>query len=205
MSAPSQEPVTAVFERSVRAGSEARYEDWLTGIAQAAARAPGSQGTTILQPTEAGSEYVAIAQFESRESLDAWLGSAERERWMSRLRGVEVGHEEVSTLAGMERWFPLDRSARAHPPRYKTAALVLLGLYPLVLVLDVVLGPSLSSLPRPVGLLASLSVSVSIMVWGVLPWLTRVFAEWLHSRGSRQARPPGGPHGGQAVESLPAG
>ncbi len=192
-SATSHAPVTAVFERRVRAGSEARYEDWLAGIARAAARSPGSQGTTILRPTEGGSEYVAIAQFESAESLEAWLESAERERWMSRLRDVEVWREDVATLAGMERWFTLERGARAQPPRYKTAALVLLGLSPLVLALDVVLGPLLSNLPRPVGLLASLLVSVSIMVWGVLPWLTRVFGGWLHPRASHGAVPSGAP------------
>ena len=79
MKGVSQSPVATVFKRRVRAGSEARYEDWLTGIGQAVMRFPGSQGTTILLPTEEGSEYVAITQFESTESLEAWLGSADRE------------------------------------------------------------------------------------------------------------------------------
>lgn len=182
MNGVSQAPVTTVFKRRVRAGSEARYEDWLTGIARAAARFPGNQGTTILRPTERGSEYVAITQFETKESLVAWLRSADRASWMSELRAIGVCHEDVSTLVGMERWFTLSQSARAGPPRYKMAALVLLGLYPLLLVLDVLLGPLLSDLPRPVGLLASLLVSVSTMVGFVLPWLTRVFDRWLRNQ-----------------------
>ncbi len=181
MNGASQAPVTTVFKRRVRAGSEARYEDWLTGIAKAAARVPGSQGTTILRPNEGESEYVAITQFESTASLEAWLGSADRESWMSRLRAIDICHEEVSTLSGMARWFTLPHRARALPPRYKRAALVLLGLYPLVLLLDAVLGPLLSGLPRPVGVLASLLVSVPIMVWGVMPGLTRVFGGWLRT------------------------
>ncbi len=202
-----RDPVTAIFARRVRAGSESRYEEWLAGIAQAAARVPGSLGTTILRPGDAprrgkrdgpgdgqsdgegdaradganaaGGEYVAITQFDGAPALDAWLGSAERALWMSRLDAIDVCREDVTTLAGMERWFTLARNDRALPPRYKTAALVLLGLYPLVLALDVLLGPLLSGLPRPVALLVSLVVSVSIMVWWVLPWLTRVFARWL--------------------------
>lgn len=170
----------AVFNRGIRAGSEARYEDWLTGIARAAARSPGSQGTTILRPTEGSSEYVAITQFETTESLDTWLSSADRASWMSRLRAIDVCRTDASTLAGMERWLTLPPRTSALPPRYKTAALVLLGLYPLILVLDVVLGPLLSDLPRPVRLLASLLVSVPTMVGVVLPWLTRVFGGWLH-------------------------
>lgn len=202
-----RDPVTAIFARRVRAGSESRYEDWLTGIAQAAARVPGSLGTTILRrgdapgggpgdgpgdrqgdgerdargdaANEASGEYVAIAQFDGAPALDAWLASEERALWMSRLDAIDVCREDVSTLAGMERWFTPARDDRALPPRYKTAALVLLGLYPLVLALDVVLGPLLSGLPRPAALLLSLVVSVSIMVWWVLPWLTRVFQGWL--------------------------
>ena len=185
MKLSSPDPVSTIFSHRVRAGSEAHYEDWLAGIVQAAARSPGSQGTTLLRLTERGAEYLAITQFESLEALNAWLGSVERESWLSRLRAIDVCHEDVSTVAGMERWSPLPRVARALPPRHKTAALVLLGLYPLVLVLDVVLGPHLSSLPRPVRLLASLLVSVPIMVGSVLPWLTRVFDGWLHSEEAR--------------------
>lgn len=205
MKGASQAPVTTVFKHRVRAGSEARYEDWLSGRAQAAARFPGSQGTTILRPTEGGSEYVVITQFDSTESLEAWLGSADRESWMSRLRAIDICQEDVSTLAGMERWFTLSHSASALPPRYKTAALVLLGLYPLVLVLDVVLGPLLADLPRPVGLLASLSVSVSTMVGSVLPWLTRVFGGWLHPCASRESLPAGAPQRVPTAGSPPAG
>ena len=43
---------------------------------------------------------------------------------MSRLRAIDLCHEDISTLAGMVRWMTLSDSARALPPRYKTAALV---------------------------------------------------------------------------------
>lgn len=182
MNGASQAPLATVFRRRVRVGFEARYEEWLAGIARAAARSPGNQGTTILRPSEEAGEYVAITQFDSAESLGAWLESTDRASWLSRLEAIDVCRENVVTLAGMERWLTLPPGRPDLPPRYKTAALVLLGLYPLLLVLDVVLGPRLAELPRPVGLLASLLVSVSIMVGFVLPWLTRVFGGWLHPR-----------------------
>ena len=78
------------------------------------------------------------------------------------------------------------------PPRYKTALLILLGLYPLVLVLDVVLSPLLDGLPGPVQVLLSLMVSVAMMVWIVLPRLTQLFSGWLHPgwhRGSEREAP----------------
>lgn len=204
MKRASQAPVTTVFKRRVHAGSEGRYEDWLTGISQTAARFPGSQGTTILRPAERGYEYVVITQFESTESLEAWLGSADRESWMSKLGAIDICDEDVSTLAGMERWLTLSPSPGALPPRYKTAALVLLGLYPLVLVLDVALGPLLSDLPGPVGFLISLLVSVATMVWSVLPWLTRVFHGWLHPGAAQQALSAVAPHRVPTAGSPPA-
>ena len=91
------------------------------------------------------------------------------------------------SLAGMERWFTLpDRGATRLPPRYKTATLILLGLYPLVLLLNLVLSPVLVGLPSQLQVLVSLVVSVALMVWIVLPWLTRLFSGWLHPN----ARPP---------------
>ena len=121
------------------------------------------------------------------------------------LTDIDLCHEDVSTLAGMERWFTRSPSRLAPPPRYKTAALILLGLYPLLLFLDLVLGPRLSELPRPLGLLASLSVSVPLMVWIVLPWLTGVFRGWLHPRATREVPPEDAPGPAPPVESSPRG
>lgn len=195
MKPDSTAPVATIFARQVRAGLEPRYEEWLDGIAQATSRFAGSQGTTILRPKEGREEYIAIAQFDTAENLERWLESDERERWLGKLRSIDVCREEVLSLAGMERWFTLPGwGSRAMPPRYKTAFLILLGLYPLVLLLDLVLGPLLVGLPKPLRLLASQIVSIAIMVWIVLPWLTRTFSAWLHpsrqtDTGSAKSRP----------------
>lgn len=185
---PADAPVTTVYRRTVRSGSEDCYEEWLAGIAAAAGASRGSLGTTLLRPSAGESEYVAIARFDGAASLAAWLASADRQRWMSRLREIEIRREDVETLPGTEWWFTLPAGAGAPPPRHKTAALVLLGLYPLVLSLDVVLGPLLSALPRPMAQLVSLVVSVSAMVGFVLPLLTRVFHQWLQPRSAGATR-----------------
>ncbi len=196
-------PVTTIFAREVRAGFEVRYEEWLAGISRTSSRFMGHQGTTILRPAEGRDEYIAITQFDSAENLELWLRSTERESWLAKLRSIDVCREEVLSLAGMERWFTLPgRGATGLPPRYKTATLVLLGLYPLVLLLSLVLNPVLSGFPRPLKVLASLVVSVAIMVWIVLPWLTRLFSGWLHPRGDPRSSMPAGshPHGAPLPE-----
>jgi antibiotic biosynthesis monooxygenase (ABM) superfamily enzyme len=178
--------VATVFAREIRPGREPDYEAWLDGIARASSAFPGSHGTTILRPGEGRPEYIAISHFDSQDGLDRWLASDERARWLEGLDAIDVCRERVLSLAGMERWFTLSGDgAPGMPARYKTAALVLLGLYPTVLVLNAVLGPLLADLPGPLRVLVSLVVSVATMVWFVLPWLTRVFAGWLQPRTKR--------------------
>jgi antibiotic biosynthesis monooxygenase (ABM) superfamily enzyme len=176
-------PVTTVFSRVVRLGHEDQYEDWLAGISRTSSDFAGSRGTTILRPADGREEYVAIMQFDTQHQVDSWLESAERASWLRKLGAIGICHEEVMSLVGMERWFTLQGGSKnPMPPRYKTALLILLGLYPLVLALGFVLGPLLAPLPGPVQLLISLIVSVSIMVWIVLPLLTKLFSGWLHPK-----------------------
>ncbi len=150
MRTDSPSPVTTIFAREVRASFEAQYEEWLAGISRTSSRFAGNQGTTILRPAEGRDEYIAITQFDSAENLELWLRSAERESWLAKLGAIDVCREEVLSLAGMERWFTLPgRGGTRLPPRYKTATLVLLGLYPLVLLLNLVLSPRRPAQPAP--------------------------------------------------------
>lgn len=176
-------PVTTIFARVVRPGSEPQYEEWLAGISSATSEFAGNKGTTILRPAEGRDEYISITQFDTQENLDSWLESPERASWLAKLESIDICREQVMSLAGMERWFTLPSvSDDRMPPRYKTAVLILLGLYPLVLLLQITLDPFLTWLPRLLQVLVSLIVSIVLMVWVVLPLLTKLFSRWLHPR-----------------------
>ena len=174
-------PVTTIFARRVRPGSEERYETWLHGINQAAASFPGHQGVTVLRPEAGRAEYVVVAQFDSTDNLDRWLDSDERRRWLDEVEPLTLDAQEVATMTGMERWFTLpDRSVAHAPPRWKTALLLFAGLYPTALILGMCLQPLIASWPSPLKVFASLAVSIPVMVWGVMPMLTRLFFGWLY-------------------------
>lgn len=176
-------PVTTMFAREVKPGHEAEYESWLGGISKASSLFPGNQGTTILKPSGDRREYIAITQFETAECLERWLCSAERDSWLSKLTDIALDHEEVKALTGMERWFTLPNRAVHQPPaRYKTAILVFIGLYPLLLALNSVLAPFTEGLHMSVKILISLVISIPMMVWLVLPWLTQRLFGWLYPR-----------------------
>ncbi len=176
-------PATTVFARVVRQGSEAQYEEWLEGISETAAAFPGNQGMTILRPSGGREEYIAITHFDSKENADLWMYSKERCGWIDRLGEISIEREEVTSLTGMERWFTMPgRPITKPPPQYKTAIMIVVGLYPLALGLDVVLSPMLVDLPGALKLLISLAISSSIMVWFLMPALTRLFYRWLYPR-----------------------
>jgi antibiotic biosynthesis monooxygenase (ABM) superfamily enzyme len=188
------DPIATVFTRRVRPGAEEQYETWLAGIARASGSFPGSQGTTLLRPGEGSQEYSAIVHFDSLDHLDRWLASPERTHWIKQLQSVDFDCEEVTSLAGIERWFTLPgRAASPPPPRYKTATLVFLGLYPTVLLLDLTIGPLLVGLPTPLSILVSLLISVPLMVWTVVPLLSRLFSRWLRTDLDRRDPDPSSP------------
>ena len=183
-------PVTTIFSRRVRPGSEAQYEEWLAGIGRETSSFPGSQGTTVIRPGPGRAEYVALVQFDSTDNLERWLSSRERASWLEKLESICLESEEIASLTGMERWFTLpDRAVSQAPPRYKSAVLVFLGLYPLVLALNPLLAPLLGSWPFPLRTLVSLLVSVPLMVWIVMPWLTRCFFNWLYPQPTAAGSP----------------
>lgn len=184
-------PVTTMFARKVRPGYEQAYEEWLAGISRASSSFPGNQGSTILKPSTLRGEYICITQFESAAQLEAWLCSPERAGWLEKLDAIALDHEEIKELTGMERWFSLpNRAVTQAPAKHKMAALIFIGLYPLVLGLGALLQPLTRELPRAVGVLISLLISVPVMVWIIMPRLTRLFFPWLYPehRPSRLSR-----------------
>ena len=67
------------------------------------------------------------------------------------------------------------------PPRWKLAVLTFAGIYPLLLAVLPTFGALLADWPMPLRTAAVAGLLVTLMVFGVMPVLRRVFAEWLRS------------------------
>lgn len=65
------------------------------------------------------------------------------------------------------------------PPKWKMAVLIWLGIYPTITLVLALLSPFLADLPLPLKTLSLTLVVVPIMVFGVLPLLTRFLGGWL--------------------------
>ncbi len=176
------QPVTAVISQRIRRGREADYERWMQDISMIAKQFPGNLGATVIRP-ESGIciEYVIILKFDCYTHLRQWLDSEERQRLLDRAKPFIVNDSDVQILTGLETWFTLPgRSQPMPPPRYKMSILTTLAVFGAVNLLNPLLLPLLSGLPR---LLSSLIVTylvVLLLTYGVMPRLTKLFARWLY-------------------------
>ena len=66
------------------------------------------------------------------------------------------------------------------PPRWKTALLIWLAIYPSITLLFLLLGDRLILLPVPLRTLVVTVVLVPLLVFVLMPLLQRLFAGWLH-------------------------
>lgn len=176
--------VTTMFARRVRRGMEGAYEEWMRGITAEASAFAGYLGTTLLRPRgEEQPQYIVIINFQSGAELQQWMRSDERAQWLKRAEPLTLDDEEAQTIVGLERWFTLpSRPMTQPPPRYKMAVLTAVGLFPLLVLLQLVLTPLVQPLPHWLRLLVSVVVAVPLMTYAVMPVVTRLFFRWLYPR-----------------------
>ena len=68
------------------------------------------------------------------------------------------------------------------PPRWKTAVLVWLAIYPSITFLSWLAGPRITGWPLPLRTLAITAALVPLMVFLLLPAIQRLLAPWLRPR-----------------------
>jgi uncharacterized protein len=177
---------SAVVVQKVPPALEDRFLEWQRGIAAEAEQFPGYHDTNVHPPGDGRTEWVVLINFEDEKSLKGWLDSPVRAQWVEKLR-AQVGDFELKALpSGFGPWFlGLGQQARK-VPSWKFALTVLLGLYPLTMLLTVFPGHLTSPLGYAVALLIGQVLSCSILQWVVTPALTRVLGPWLTANAPHQ-------------------
>lgn len=131
-----------------------------------------------------------LYRFADSSSLATWESSPQRQWWLGSAQGL-VGESRVERRTGIEGWFdePTStdvqdlRAAPAAPPRWKQAVVIWLTFFPLSLLLSSLYGlltadrsPDLDLVLRTA---ATTLAATPVMVYALLPWMTRRFAWWL--------------------------
>jgi len=174
----AQKPVTVVISRVVRRGNEREYEECLRGLAAAAAEFEGYLGADVIRPSDhVHPEYVVVVRFTDYSSLRAWETSDIRAEWLDKARSLAVDDVQEKVLDGSEYWFTAPAAPR--PSRSRQAVITWLGIYPLITVLLLLIGPLITSWPIWLRTLVISVTLVVLMTYVVMPRLTKWFAGFL--------------------------
>src|SRR6266700_3988689 len=144
-------PVHVAITRRVRPGCEAEFQQALREFFQTSFAHGGVWGASMLTPPPGSDarEYGILRTFANDQERDAFYESPMFKAWDERARTLTEGEPVYRQLHGLEAWF---RSPAGPPPRWKMAALTLLGVYPISLLIGLFLSSQLRKLPLALNL-----------------------------------------------------
>ena len=175
-----QLPVTIVVSRRPAPGRERDLAEWAQGLLDLAARFPGHLAGEVLATNDVEGDLVVAISWENTDAVHFWERSEERDDWLARGESLLVGPARPETLSGFESIFAASASSSA-VPRWKTAIVIALAIYPASVLVNLVLGPTIASWALPLRVLVSTVILVPFMVWAGVPWLSRRLDGWLHA------------------------
>jgi antibiotic biosynthesis monooxygenase (ABM) superfamily enzyme len=180
---PSREPATAVFARRVKPGREAEYENLARQMVETSRAFPGQLAATVLHEQDSP-DYTLLYSFLDRSALQAWLDSPDRRALLRQADELAEQHVRLPPLTGLETWFALPHRATIKPPpRWKMWLVSLLAIYPLVVIFQATIVPTIKTWPLLVRSAILPLTLLTLMTFFVMPVVTRVVQPWL-SRGT---------------------
>ena len=180
--------VTEVIVTDVTPGKEAAYRGWIDRVQRVQATFPGYGGLYVAPPKAGASNWTALLRFERLPLLRAWLDSPERQALLAEAKPFiarTLLNRVDSTFPG---WVPSDPATGKAPSQWKTAALVLLCIYPIVMLQLRYLNPLLQALPGPTVTFVDNVVGLVLVTWPLMPLAVRAFERWLYPERESRGR-----------------
>lgn len=177
-----QSPAGVVaIARHVKPGCEAEFEEAVRGVILAASAFPGYVGGEVLYPTTKRGEWQLILRFDTLIHLQEWEESPICQSWINRADTLTIGDPKVLRVNGLEAWFALPEVPNAlPPPKWKTAIVSAIGIYPVISLMPILLRPITNGLPAWLATLVSIAIMMPLMTWVIMPQVTRLFKLWLY-------------------------
>jgi uncharacterized protein len=183
--------VTQVVLSKIKPGMEDAYREWSVRIQQAQAMYPGYRGSYI-QPPDSGANghWTTMLRYDTAAHLDAWLAAPERAELLKESKAF-IDNEELMRLGtSFPGWVPINPATGKGPPDWKTAILVLLGLYPTVLLELRYLNPLLTHMNPSLATFIGNVGSVAFTSFVTMPLCVRWFRWWLFTGKNSKSREP---------------
>lgn len=155
---------------------------WLRAGRSLVEQFPGFLGIGWVKPTAASPDWHVLYRFSDAVRLAAWERSDQRAWWLGSAQGL-VEETRTEKRTGIEGWFePADTvevAAPKGPPRWKQGTVIWLGFFPVNVVMALLLGLVTDDVPLVPRIAITSLACTPVMVYVVLPRLTRALGWWL--------------------------
>ena len=180
-------PVTMLISRRAEPGREQEFVEAMAAVTAAASRYPGYLGGHLVHPALPGDRlFHIIFAFDSPDHIEAWQRSEERRAVLQRLEGTVACESPPRPLTGLEGWFTTPGAPLRLPPTRPRMALVTwIGIFPLVLLFQRLIGPWLGPISPLLATAVATALVTIVMTWGLMPQLTKRFSRFLFPKSKR--------------------
>ena len=175
--------VTMVMVTEIKPGKEAAYRAWANRIQKLQATFPGYLGSFVQPPQHKETGWTTVLRFDSAPNLDRWLKSDARAAMVKDSEDLVAGFHAQRVDTSFPGWVANDPATGAPPNMWKTACLVLLTLFPVVMLELRFLNPHLEAFNPAVRTFIGNAVSVGLTTWPLMPLAIVGFHAWLFPEG----------------------
>jgi antibiotic biosynthesis monooxygenase (ABM) superfamily enzyme len=171
--------VTMVMVTDIKQGKEAAYRAWADRIQKLQATFPGYIGSFVQPPQFKETGWTTVLRFDSAANLDKWLNSDARAAMVRESQDLVAGFHAQRVDTSFPGWVPNDPATGKPPNMWKTAGLVLLTLFPVVMLELRFLNPPLDALNPALRAFIGNAISVALTTWPLMPLAIWGFHVWL--------------------------
>ncbi len=171
--------VTMVMVTDIKPGKEAAYRAWADRIQKLQATFPGYVGSFVQPPQHKETGWTTVLRFDSAANLDRWIKSKERAAMVKESEDLVQGFHAQRVDTSFPGWVANDPTTGKPPNLWKTASLVLLTLFPVIMLELKFLNPQLATLNPALRTFIGNAISVAVTTWPLMPLAIFGFHAWL--------------------------
>jgi uncharacterized protein len=171
--------VTMVMVTEIKPGKEAAYRAWADRIQKLQATFPGYLGSFVQPPQHKETGWTTVLRFDSAANLEGWLKSDARAAMVKESEELVADFHAQRVDTSFPGWVPTDPATGKPPNMWKTACLVLLTLFPVVMLELRFLNPHLETFNPAIRTFIGNAVSVALTTWPLMPLAIYGFHAWL--------------------------
>jgi len=174
-----QHSATEVIITQIKPGSEDEYRAFADRIQKVQQTFPGYLGSFVQPPHHKETGWTTVLRFDSVRNLNAWMTSPQRLALLKESEHLIHGFQAQRVDTSFPGWVSADPATGRPPNMWKTACLVLLTLFPVVMLELKFLNPQLRGLPPALATFIGNAISVGLTTWPLMPLAIRAFRPWL--------------------------